>query len=151
MPMILQYIDAIARQKKRDVLFLKFDPGALGIDQFYDLGRDWNKFPARMKVTEWLDENKIDWMPCGGVASLNCGLMSGSDGRIYMDVPFDTDNEVYKKVSAYLENEDGTVREEHAGIGFFYYPLEMAMKNSAHDQPGFWEHYAETEGDSDDC
>jgi len=29
------------------------------------------------------------------------------------------------------------------GVVFCYLPLEMAMKNAHHDEPGFWDRWAE--------
>ena len=62
-------------------------------------------------------------------------------GSIYVDVPFDTTDSTYQLLQTYLENPDGTMR--HPTVTFEYYPLEMAMKNAHHDEPGFWERWAE--------
>jgi len=31
----------------------------------------------------------------------------------------------------------------HAGVRFYVMPLDYAMENAAHDEPGFWERWAE--------
>jgi hypothetical protein len=59
----------------------------------------------------------------------------------YIDVPFDEENKDYKKVQKYLENENGTAKDPN--LSFFYLPLEIAMENAHHDEPGFWEKWAE--------
>ena len=139
MPMILEHIDAIARKKGRDVLFLDF-PQKKSDDEF-DLfvNADWDNLPVRLQVIAWLDKNQIEWSECGPFANEN--IMCGYRGRIYIDVPFDTDNPVFQKLSSYLETPDGVMKID--GVVFCYLPLDVAMENAHHDEPGFWEHWAE--------
>ena len=47
----------------------------------------------------------------------------------------------YQKTIGYLENADGSTR--LPGVGFFVLKLGVAMKNAHHDEPGFWERWAE--------
>ena len=67
MPMLIEHIDAIARQKQRDVLFLEFNsPNSQ--ERFDEIGRvdqrcDWRSLPSRLKVICWLDEQNIVWKP----------------------------------------------------------------------------------------
>ena len=63
-------------------------------------------------------------------------------GNIYIDVAFDENDPQYQLVRKYLENPDGTPRNKR--VRFYYLPLEHAMKNAHHDEPGFWEKWAET-------
>lgn len=63
-------------------------------------------------------------------------------GNIYIDVPFDESDSKYQLVREYLEKPDGTPRDER--VRFYYLPLEIAMKNAHHDEPGFWDKWAET-------
>lgn len=139
MPMLIEHLDAIARKKGRDVLFLDF-PVETGDDPFDAFDVDWGNIPIRQQVIAWLDQNQIDWYMCGHFANEN--TMGGEyQGRIYIDVPFDTNNPIYQKLSDYLETPEGEMK--LPGVKFCYLPLEKAMKNAHHDEPGFWEKWAE--------
>lgn len=61
-------------------------------------------------------------------------------GDVCLDVPYDENNEKYQMVQAYLENPDGTMRDEK--VRFYCLLLEYAMKNAHHDEPGFWDKWA---------
>ena len=137
MPMILEHIDAIARKKGRDVLFLNFTQGGSDDDPFPSV--DWDDLPVRQQMIAWLDLNKIEWCECGHVANEN--IMCGYRGRIYIDVPFDTENSVFQKLSSYFETPDGVMKID--GVVFCYLPLDVAMQNAHHDEPGFWDRWAE--------
>ena len=148
MPMLIEYIDAIARKKKRDVLSVAFDPeetpdshkhGDTDYDQLRWLEQDWENHSIRKQIILWLDENGISWQHCGDVANPNC--MPPYMGQIYIDVPYDKNLPEYQKLETYLENPDGSMR--LPGVNFYCCPLEMAMKNAEHDEPGFWERWAE--------
>jgi hypothetical protein len=134
MPMIIEYIDKIARDKKRDVLYLVFKDDSKPHDLFFD----YENFEARKNVIAWLDENQISYAPCMGEASENS--MRPYRGYLYIDVPFDKKNELFIKLSEFLENPDGSMKIK--GVIFGYYPLEMAKKNEHHDAPGFWDEWA---------
>lgn len=134
MPELIEYIDAIARKKQRDVLSIRFvtrDTDFMEYDYYQD--------PERLRVISWMDEHGISWRPCGPVANENC--IPSYRGDVYVDVPFDTDNPTYQLLQTYLENPDGTMR--HPTVTFEYYPLDMAMKNAHHDEPGFWDRWAD--------
>lgn len=60
---------------------------------------------------------------------------------IYIDVPFDENDPQYQQVQAYMEHADGSMR--FPTVKFWYLPLEKAMENAHHDEPGFWEKWAE--------
>ena len=62
-------------------------------------------------------------------------------GEVFIDVPFDETNLQYQKVQVFLEYPDGTMRFD--GVKFYVVTLEFAMKNAHHDEPGFWEKWAE--------
>lgn len=47
----------------------------------------------------------------------------------------------YLALRDYLEHPDGTKR--HAGVRFYAMPIEHAMENAAHDEPGFRERRVE--------
>ena len=144
MPMIIQHIDAIARQKQRDVLFVQFEsdrmPDEPDVDfKFSKMLLDWDELPVRQQIIDWLDEHGMKWQPCGDFA--NTSVMSGYQGQIYIDVPYDTSLQEYKKLEAFLENPDGSMKFPH--VLFCYLPLARAMDNVSHDEPGFWEKWAE--------
>lgn len=139
MPMLIEHLDAIAREKGRDILFLDF-PQEESEDSFDLFDVDWDSVLIRQQVIAWLNQNKIEWRICGGFADEN-SMVEGYYGRIYIDVPFDTNDPVYQKLSGYLETPEGEMK--LTGVRFCYLPLEMAMKNAHHDEPGFWERWAE--------
>lgn len=132
MPMLIEHIDKIAREKQRDVLFVAFRSGQ---NEFLD----WETLPIRQQIIGWLESEGIGWECCGHYANEN--MMSVYEGQIYIDVPFERDDPLYRKVEAYLENPDGSMR--HPGVAFRYLPLELAMKNAHHYEPGFWDRWAE--------
>jgi hypothetical protein len=102
-------------------------------------GYDYRQDPERLRVISWLDERGIPWQPCGPIANEN--RMTSYRGDLYVDVPYDTADPAYQMLQTYLENQDGTMR--HPMVKFEYCPLELAMKNAHHDEPGFWERWAE--------
>ena len=132
MPQTIQHIDAIARQKNRAVLFLHFH-------KYSDQRIDWTNLPIRKAIIAWFDENEIAWLPCGDYANEN--VMLPYLGQIYIDIPFVESDENYQKLRDYLEYPDGKIRFE--GVHFSYTTPEAAMKNVHHDEPGFWEKWAE--------
>ena len=143
MPMLIEHIDVIARKKQRGVLFLEFN-SSRSRDSFAEivLGDqrcDWRSLPSRLKIVGWLDEQNIAWKPCGAFADTNS--MTSYQGQIYIDIPFEPSSAEYKSLEAFLEFPDG--RSRFDDVTFFYLPLEKAMENSAHDEPGFWDRWAE--------
>jgi len=134
MPELIEHIDAIARKKQRDVLSIRFYPQDTDFMKY-----DYLQDPERLRVIAWLDEHGIAWQPCGPIADENC--MPSYRGSIYVDVSYDTTDPTYELLRDYLENPDGTMR--HPTVTFQYCPLELAMKNAHHDEPGFWDRWAE--------
>lgn len=139
MPQLLEHIDAIARKLKRGALFIRFDEHLKDGELSDWLDFDGEASEMRKTVTEWLDSKGIGWYPCAGFASVNSfGVYKG---QIYVDVPYDENLPIYKELETYLENPDGTMRFPEAG--FYYCSLEKAMENAEHDEPGFWDRWAE--------
>jgi len=137
--MLIEHIDAIARKKQRDVLYLTFhvrqiDEEVERLDNYA-----FDEDPVRQQICNWLTQQDIAWQPCGQVADENC--LQSYHGQIYVDVPFDEQNAQYQRLQNYLEHPDGRMRNET--VIFCYLPLEIAMRNSHHDEPGFWETWAE--------
>ena len=140
MPMLIDYIDKIARDKKRDVLYLKFckkpDFNRADIDEYRDnLFIDYRNLEIRKTLLQWFEDNHITVYPCGPFAKV--GMMESYRGQLYIDIPFDQSNPDYQKIERLLENEDGTMK--FPQVLFLYLPLEIAMKNAHHDEPGYWE------------
>ncbi|MDA8232382.1 MAG: hypothetical protein M0006_13680 [Magnetospirillum sp.] len=133
MSRIIHHIDEIGRRKQRDVVFVAFDPGLTkGCET-------WTRLPIRQQIIDWLDAEDIAWTPCAHFASEN--HMCVYRGQIYIDVPHDPEDPGYRKVAAYFEFPDGTMR--LPGVTLYHLPLSMAMTNAHHDEPGFWERWAE--------
>lgn len=135
MPQTIQHIDAIARRKQRDALFVTFFSDPNGERSPYH----WQAHPARAAIVEWLDAHGYAWEPCGEVASET--VMRSYRGSIYIDVPFDAENAAYRALEAFLEYPDGSLRMPH--MRFLVIDLEYAQKNAHHDEPGFWDRWAE--------
>jgi hypothetical protein len=133
MPQRLEYIDAIARKLKRDVLYLEF------LKAQRPHRADYRSLETRSHIVQWLDSERIEWRECGQLASET--VMRSYAGEIFIDVPFDEADDRYRKVQAFLEYPDGTMRFDD--VGFYVVTLQLAMENAHHDEPGFWERWAE--------
>jgi len=129
--MLIAHIDAIARQKQRDVLYVVFCPE--------QDGSAWQRLPVRQQIIEWLTAHGIGWQPCGPIADER--VMVGYRGQLYIDLPNDKALPAYQALEAFLENPDGSMRLPQAV--FYCLPLDRAMENAAHDEPGFWDRWAE--------
>ena len=141
MPMLIEHIDAIARQKRRGVLYVVFDrPAPDNEDEILNrCDLEWQTLPIRQQVIDWLNAHGIGWKPCGHFA--NVSLMMGYRGQLYIDLPYDKSLPAYQALEAFFENPDGSMR--YPEVLFFYCSLDKANKNAAHDEPGFWERWAE--------
>ncbi len=118
MPQLLQHIDAIAREKNRDVLFVHFEN--------YE-ENEQNPDSYRQDVLSWLEQNDIPYEKCMGLEEE--GSIDSYWGDIYIDVPFDLENEQYQILSDYLEDEEGVMKIE--GVYFFVLYLETAIELQA--------------------
>lgn len=133
MPQLLEHIDAIARKLKRDVLYLEF------VKAKRPHRADYRSLGSRLRIVQWLDSEGIEWRECGQLASET--VMRSYAGEIFINVPFDETDDQYRKVQAFLEYADGTMRFED--VRFYVVTLEVAMKNAHHDEPGFWDRWAD--------
>jgi len=125
MPQLLQHIDQIAREKKRDVIYIEFHNFAGN----YHL--DYRKNPSREIIADWLATNNIPHWECGGP---EVGFWSTRyRGEIYIDVPYDKCDPLYLKIESFLENPDGTMRFE--GAWFRGLTLASCMLNAHLDEP----------------
>ena len=132
MSQILKYIDQIGREQNRDVLYIEFDR------EIYS-NYDYEQYEERNNLLKWLKDNDIPYEKCAHYASEN-GWESYR-GQLYIDVPMDENNDKYKLLNEHLENSDGSFKIK--GVKYMYLPLEVAMKNKHHDEPGFWDKWAE--------
>jgi hypothetical protein len=135
MPLQIEHIDAIARKKQRAVLYLEFHPVPI---------KEWRNYRheddlQRAAVLAWFDAHDVPWTACGPFADLR--IMAPWLGQVCIDVPYDESLHEYRVVRDYLEHPDGTMR--HEGVRFCVMPLDYAMRNAEHDEPGFWERWAE--------
>jgi hypothetical protein len=144
MPRLIKHIDKIAREKNRTVLFVSFEPedgsGAMSLmhapnHSYSDYEDDAN----RAELIAWLDAKGIGWEICGHIASENEWI--AYNGNIYLDVPWNETDSQFVKVQELLETPHGDPR--NPKVKLWACDLELAMKNAHHDEPGFWEKWAE--------
>ena len=133
MPQLIEHIDAIARKLQRDVLYLEF----MKAQRPHCV--DYRSLDSRLRIMQWLDSEGIRWRECGQVASET--VMRSYAGEIFINVPFDENNAQYRKVQAFLEYPDGTMRFDD--VKFYVVTLQVRMKNAHHDEPGFWDRWAD--------
>lgn len=118
MPMLIHHIDAIAREKKRDVLFLHFE------NYIEDKDLEDN---ARNTVLAWLDEHGIAYTPCMGIEDES--IIDGYLGDVYLELPFDEQDPQYQLVQQHLEDDEGNMKIED--VFFFVLSFEVALEIEA--------------------
>lgn len=128
MPQLIEHIDAMARKKNRDVLFICFDAEQLGSFRY----KDWS---VRQQLLEWLDQHHITYFPCMGIAQENS--WQSYLGQLYIDVPYNLDDPTYQMLQAHLEDDQGHMKIE--GVLFHYLPLEIAKLNQQDDVEDYWD------------
>jgi hypothetical protein len=133
MPQLIEHIDAIARKLERDVLYLEF------VKAQHPRRANYRGLDSRLRIVQWLDSEGIRWRECGQVASET--VVRSYAGEIFIDVPFDETDSQYQKVHEFLEHPDGEMRFDD--VRFYVVTLEVAMKNAHHDEPGFWDRWAD--------
>lgn len=133
MPQTLEHIDAIARRLKRDVLYLDF------LNAQRPHREDYRRIESRSRIVQWLNSEGISWRECGPFASET--VIRSYAGEIFIDVPFDETDAQYRKVQAFLEYPDGATRFDD--IRFYIVTLQLALQNAHHDEPGFWDRWAD--------
>jgi hypothetical protein len=134
MPMLIEYLDHIALQKNRDILFLDFQikpEGKSESEAHEQLFLDGPKRDEAMeaKIMAWLERENIDYCTAGPVSW--SGWITGGPLYLYLDVPMDETNEDYKKLCAYLENADGSMRFQNCQ--FCYMTLEGCKEKAVTD------------------
>lgn len=105
----IPHIDAIAREKNRDVLFLHFEDADSPINEI---------------VLAWLEDHEIAYTDCLGLEeeSLNDHELQ----HTYIDLAVDEDDALYRELCEYLEDDDGNMKLE--GVYFFVLSLETALE-----------------------
>lgn len=123
----IEHIDAIARKKHRDVVFLDFTVPDDAETKF--ITYKYEEDLARREVLEWLDVHHISYMMCGDFATeLEWNIYRG---QIYVDLAPDMLNEAFQKFQKFMH------------LKCYVLPLDVAMQNAHHDEEGFWEKWAE--------
>ncbi|ANF83145.1 hypothetical protein A3K93_08380 [Acinetobacter sp. NCu2D-2] len=137
MPQVIQHIDAIAREKERDVLFVHFED--------YEQGAECSN---RKDLINWLDQHGIPYKECMGLEEES--VIESYMGDLYIDVPFDIANPLFVKLSEHLEDEDGEMK--IPGVLFFTLSHELALELEADRQAEFEHGFGDDEeyDDSDD-
>ncbi|MDQ5911506.1 MAG: hypothetical protein QG599_3604 [Pseudomonadota bacterium] len=134
MPMLIELIDKIARDKQRDVLYLIFCEDSSSCDHLKPI--DYENCEIRNTLIQWFSDNNITAYPCGPFVRESI-MIGGYHGQLYIDIPFDKSNLDYQKVEQLLENEDGSMK--FPQVLFAYLSLELAMVNAYQDDPAYWE------------
>ena len=135
MPELIKHIDAIARQWRRDVLYLEFHPRERAARRAYRYEDD----TVRRSLLGWLAAHGHDWQRCGPYAQP--GSMQRYQGQVCLDVAFDENLPKYQQLRDHLEFPNGNMR--LVGVRFCLLTLQTAMENAEHDAPGFWSRWAD--------
>lgn len=132
---LIQHIDAICRKLGHDVLFIEFHPEQREQQRRYEFMFDGQ----RADLLRQLDQLGIGYWPCGPVA--NPLRMESYRGQMYVEVPCDPDAPAYQAICRLLGPPGGESGFDN--VRFKRLSLDTALLNSAHDEPGFWERWAE--------
>jgi hypothetical protein len=141
MIMAIEHIDAIARRRGRDVLYVTFSSSRANDGRSAPRKRfDWERSQARTELIEWLTRHGIGWCPCAGFANLNS--MEDYRGGLYVDIPIDLESREFNAFQHYAEFPDGTPR--NSTLKLYICTFADAQRNSAHDAPDFWGQWVST-------
>ena len=135
MPQVIQHIDAIAREKERDVLFIHFEE--------FEHGAAHSK---RQELISWLEQNEIPYKECMGLEEES--VIESYMGDLYIDVPFDIANPLFNKLSEHLEDEEGEMKID--GVLFFTLSYELALEIEADRQAEFEEGFGADESENEE-
>ena len=136
MPALIEHIDAIARHKQRDVLFVHFEH-FIEDQEFED--------NARARLLAWLDHHGIAYTPCMGLEDENS--IDSYMGDTYIDLAFDEADPTYQVLKNHLEDEHGEMKIE--GVLFFVLSLEVALEIEA-EQKAFLQLNTDSDHDVND-
>ena len=146
----LKYIDEIAREKQRDVLYLEFHPKRTVNPNTVETLEDeikcieserkvqkyrYSEDKVRDEIIENLNKMNVSWKECDGLPT---GYVESYKGQIYLDVPFDMNHPLCKALHEYLEYPDGSTR--FPTVRFHFLMFKKAMENVNKDK--FWDEWA---------
>lgn len=130
----IEHIDAIARKKHRDVMFLDFTVPDDAETKF--ITYRYEEDLVRREVLEWLETHCISYMMCGDFATeLEWNIYRG---QIYVDI---VPNMLNKEFHNYLNS--SSFKLKGAYVKSYILPLDVAMQNAYHDEDGFWDKWTE--------
>jgi len=123
MPLLIEHIDDIARRLNRDVLLIGPDRMT---DSHHSL--NWKDSVDRSGLLTWLDEQNINWEPCGWLSSQS--VMEGYRGDIYLDFPYSAADTRYLHLKAFVqEQEDGSTK--WAGVKIYLFSIRFCQNRKA--------------------
>jgi hypothetical protein len=129
---VLDHIDAIARREGRDKLWVWFD--------LTPRRGTWREDTLWLETTEWLSEHGFAWRRCFKIADET--VMLGSYyGSLALETPHNPDGDEVRLLDSYFETSDAQPSVEGRVLNLL--PLSEPMKNAHHDEPGFWEAWAD--------
>lgn len=138
MPVLIKHIDAIARQKNRDVIYVRFD--SIKTLDFLFSGEEelwfYENLKQRKILIRWFKYHNIKWEPCADFASEN--IMNAYCGQIYIDIEYNEYESIYQKFDNFITK----LHYKYKNVYCYLVKIEDALKNSEHDRPGFWEDWA---------
>ncbi|MBN3813352.1 hypothetical protein [Paraburkholderia sp. Ac-20347] len=138
MSAIFEHIDAIARKKRRDVLFIEFyRVDAKGKRGCLVAGFDWPRLTMRQQIIEWLDKRRIEWEPCSH-AEVPALIMSYR-GQIYIDLPFDRGVSAYRELEAFFGKPNGKMRV--SGVRLCRLRYTAALRNADQYGADYWDRW----------
>ena len=121
-------IAAIAQEKQRDVLYVKFSKPLEGnespSERQYKRRRYWQMLPGREACIAWLDEHSIDYRLCYDF------LPEADAGAqvpycIYIDLVFEKSAPLVQALTAFFTNADGSMK--FPDVTLCYLSLERAI------------------------
>jgi len=134
MPALIYPIDAIARQKRRDVLMLSFcppDEAGRPIQGLRGLSRvSWEKCAPYQEMLQWLEAEGIAYERCLPVLGDEVIEMAWI-GNLYVDLVLDEEDVHYRRLQSKLGHSDGMPRSAH--IKLHCITLKHAMKWALQD------------------
>ena len=115
MPLLIEYMDAVARRLGHDLLFFGPPPGRSFED---DVGPDWLDSAAAASLRAWLDDAGIAYGICGPTS--NSGWIEGGPKYLFVELPYDIGNADYQRLCTFVkDHDDGHTRWPDTRFGVF--------------------------------
>ena len=131
MPRRIEFIDAIARKQKRDVLCVVFDE----CEPETESPISYQVLPIRKQIVDWLNYQAITWEPCEAISDPYHPTAYAC--RIYIDADPCAENPQYEALQHYFEEPTGESR--FPGVRFCCLPFTEAIENAIYDEPGYYD------------